>query len=265
MSFPSPRNATETLAYLFEQAKARKIITNAKPASSVLKVIKDQSMHHVMSPELDELLDDTPVAHIPITASFEQWRYRPRILLHTSGSTGQPKIVPVKHGMISAVDTYHLSPKSNLMQRYGNMRIFIPFPPFHIAGINFSLPIIAWVDRTVVLPPQGVPITADLIHAVHTHGNVEHSILAPLLVADLTRNKKYLDGLGGLKGLTFSGSPLSKEAADLASSKVKLGSSMGATEYGGVPMDNRKDPSEFNYFKFNESLAGLEFRESRRR
>lgn len=81
---------------------------------------------------------------------------------HTS-SIGQPKIVPVKHGMTSSVDAYHLSLES------GNMRM-IP-----IAGINLSLPVIGWVDWTVDLPPPGVPITADLIHALLEMLSIEFS------------------------------------------------------------------------------------------
>lgn len=192
-------------------------MTPSKPLLVFSSLITERRMRHVPIPEVQQLLDKRVEPQIHVEATFDEWRYRPWVLLHTSGSTGTPKMVTVKRGMTSTTDVYQKFLETNLMPRYGNMRVFIPFPSFHIAGINFSLSKMCWVDSTYVLPPVNVPLTADLVHQMHVHGNVQHSTLAPSLIADLVKKPEYSDGLSRLSGWTFAGGPLSDEAAARAS------------------------------------------------
>lgn len=210
---------------------------------------------------LDEILDETIVPHRPFDGTFDEYRFKPWVKLHTSGSTGDPKVVVIKHGLVSAVDAYHLLEHNEVPSRYGNMRVFIPFPPFHLAGLNYALPVMLWLDSTAVFPPAGSLITADLVHNIHEHGQVEHSMLAPSLIGDLAKDEKWREDFRNLKGLTYSGGPLSDEVADMVSQYTRITSSMGATEYGGIPM-LPKPTGQWRYFKFNEDAAGLEFHET---
>ncbi|USW56818.1 Putative AMP-dependent synthetase/ligase, short-chain dehydrogenase/reductase SDR, ANL [Septoria linicola] len=261
MFFPSPRNTLDALDSLFEQAGVCKIISPIKLTKLVETIVQRRSVELIHIEGLDHFLDAETVPPIAFTGTFEQYRYRPWVKLHTSGSTGTPKVVEIKHGLVSAVDAYHLLDTNEVPSRYGNMRVFIPFPPFHLAGLNYSLPVMLWLDSTAVFPPVGAMITAELVHDIHTHGRIEHSMLAPSLIGELAKNDAWRPDFSGLKGLTYSGGPLSDEVADIVSEYTKITSSMGATEYGGIPM-LPKPAGQWKYFRFNEDAAGLEFRET---
>ncbi|KAF2210351.1 hypothetical protein CERZMDRAFT_99415 [Cercospora zeae-maydis SCOH1-5] len=258
MFFPSPRNTLDALELLCQDARATKIIVSASPGALVRGIVDRRSMHQVEVLPLEQLLHETPVSRPPFTAMFEGYRFKTWVLLHTSGSTGNPKIVHIKHGLVSAVDTYRILQHPT---RFVNDRIFVPFPPFHLAGLNYGLPIALWYDATMVLPPAGAPLSAELCHTVHLHGRAEHSMLTPSLINEFAKNDTWRAQLGRLKSLTYSGGPLADDVADMLSKYTKLNSSMGATEYGGIPQLPKED-GDWQYFKFDTESAGLEFRET---
>ncbi|KAF2127401.1 MFS general substrate transporter [Dothidotthia symphoricarpi CBS 119687] len=261
MFFPSPRNTVEAFQSLFEDAGVTKIISLSQPLPVVQSILKKRPMQLLAMPSLEELLDDEQVPPMPFKGTFEDHRFEPLLLLHTSGSTGNPKVITLKHGLFATIDGWGHLPGSQTIPLYGNKRLFSPFPPFHIAGFNYTVTVPCYVDSTAVLPPSGVPINTDLIHAIHTHGSVNSSILPPSIVQELVQNDEYYESLRRLDGLTFSGGPLSEHTADLVNRQTSLASSMGATEYGGLPV-NAKDAEDWGYFRFDETGAGIEWRES---
>ena len=244
---------------LFEEGKASKLLTSSTYPTIVPSIVEAGNMQHVVVPEVEELLDETPVPAIAFEKSWEEARRDPFVLLHTSGSTGLPKIVVLRHGFHTAADGFQLLSPNEIGQRYGNMRMFVPLPAFHVAGLCYTTSMPCWVDSTVVLPPATAP-TPEIIDAVHVHGSVDHSFFPPSILNELVKNERYLGNLGRLKGVTFAGGPLSKETGHLISQRTKLSSSIGATEYLGIPM-LPKPSEDFGYFKFNMHYGGLDFRE----
>jgi acyl-CoA synthetase (AMP-forming)/AMP-acid ligase II len=135
-------------------------------------------------------LDEAPVEVAPFEKSFGEYRMKPWILLHTSGSTGIPKVITIRHGYTTTIDAYSRF-GSEVKQRSGNLRLFNPFPPFHMSGIMWSLPIVIFIDSTIVLPPV-TPLTAELANSVHEEGAIEYSSLPPSAVTELAKNvSKY--------------------------------------------------------------------------
>ena len=260
MFFPSGRNTAEALNAMFDEAEVHIILTADAPTPVVSSIIADRGMQHMCVPSQDDILDPDPVDDWPFEKTFDALRSAPWVRLHTSGSTGVPKVVTLKHGFASAIDGFQtLSP--NPMSHYAGLRMLIPFPPFHLAGINHSLTSVVWADATAVLPPPGVPITSDVVHEMHVYAHVEYSMLAPSLLSDLVKSEAGLQTLRQLHGVSFSGGPLSETTAHIASEYTKLHSTIGATEFGGVPQ-LPKDPEDFNYFRFNEAIGGIDFRET---
>ncbi|KAK3196259.1 putative NRPS-like protein biosynthetic cluster [Lecanicillium sp. MT-2017a] len=259
MFFPSPRNAPDALSTLLQEASCTKIVTSATPPRPLQTVLdRSADFHHVVVPELSFFLDETPVPEWPLEATFQELRYEPWVIIHTSGSTGNSKLVTLRHGYATTLDAFHLF-EQNDTNRFWQSRQIMPFPPFHVAGITFSLPVTLFYDATVIPPPVGAPLTADLVHSMQQQTTVDHYILPPALVTDLTKNKEYLAALGGLKGLTFSGGPLGADAARMVSEKTRLSSGFGASEYGTLPSLPR-DPEDWQYFKFNAEGGGMDFR-----
>ncbi|KAL9080224.1 MAG: hypothetical protein Q9157_000946 [Trypethelium eluteriae] len=243
---------------LLNEAGATKFISPADAPPIVGSILKEYPITHLIIPELAELLNEAPVEHWPFTKSFEEYRMKPWLLLHTSGSTGIPKIVPIRHGVPTTMDANWLF-GNEVAERCGNMRLLAPFPPFHVAGVIYSIATVIYCDSTIVLPPVG-PMTAELIDAVHIHGQIEYSAIPPSIIVELAKNKSFLSNLRRLRGLTYAGGPLSKATGDILIDDVSLNSSLGATEFFALPLI-RKDPQFWHYFKFNAEWAGLEFRE----
>lgn len=260
MFFPSPRNTVEAMERMLDELKVDKFVTPSHPFPIIAETIRKRTMQHEIAPSQDMLLDESyRTPSIPFCGDLDALRFKPLIHLHTSGSTGFPKVVTLKHGFAAAIDAYQTL-ADNPMERYMNSRMFIPFPAFHVAGINHSLTAAIWSDSTAVLPPPGVPITAQLIHAVHVNGRVTCSFLAPSLLDDIVKNEEYAQGLGRLDSLSFSGGPCSEETFAIVSRHTSIHSTMGATEYGGLPT-LPKDPEDYNYVRFNE-FVGIELRET---
>jgi len=61
-------------------------------------------MQTSMVPPLDDWLNDA--APFPYAKSFNEARWDPLVILHTSGSTGLPKPVYCYQGMVAAWDSY---------------------------------------------------------------------------------------------------------------------------------------------------------------
>jgi acyl-CoA synthetase (AMP-forming)/AMP-acid ligase II/aryl carrier-like protein len=261
MFFPSPRNSMDAFESLMLEGNVKTLIAGTDKLPIIANVVRRCSLERFDLPSLKELLDTSPARDIPCVGSFAEYRNKPWVYLHTSGSTALPTLVPVKHGLISSSDAFQLLENNELSKRYGNMRVLISFPPFHIAGLSYSLPAMCWLDSTAVLPPSGV-VTADIVHAMHQHGSVQHSMLAPSLVKDLASNPDTLEALRNLTGITFAGGPLDPHTTRAVAEVTKLSSTLGATEYGSVPLSSKpKALEDINYFRFTDEIGGLDFRQ----
>lgn len=77
-----------------------------------------QSLKQVVIPELHELLDTTerPCPY-PYNKTFEQAKYEPYLVLHTSGTTGTPKPVVINHALTAALVSCHSSSHSPIPKR----------------------------------------------------------------------------------------------------------------------------------------------------
>jgi MFS family permease/aryl carrier-like protein len=139
------------------------------------------------------------------------------------------------------------------------MRVFNPFPPFHMAGIMWSLPIICYIDSTIVFSPVA-PLTADLVNAVHECAGIEYSSLPPSVLTELAKNETYLQNLSCLRNVNFAGGPLSQAIGDLVSKYTSIGTSYGSTEMFAPPLLPKK-PEHWSWHCFNTEQSGIEFRE----
>lgn len=61
-------------------------------------ILAARPMKHVVIPDLEELLDQTKAPHYPYEKTFEEAKYDPYVVLHTSGTTGKAvRICSSKH------------------------------------------------------------------------------------------------------------------------------------------------------------------------
>ena len=122
----------------------------------------------------------------------------------------------------------------------------------------WSLPIVCWVDSTIIFPPP-IPLTASLADEIHKHTYVDYSTLMPSIIVELAKNEKSVERLAKLRTLSYAGGPLPKEVGDKLSKLTTIAASYGSTEMMAPPILEKK-PENWQYLRFDTEHSGIEFR-----
>ena len=93
----SPRNSLAAHLNLLENTQCRVLMTAEPLPPLAQEVLAQRPMVHVVVPDLERWLDARTVDPYPYVKTFEQARYEPFVVVHTSGSTG--KQTPVLKGL----------------------------------------------------------------------------------------------------------------------------------------------------------------------
>lgn len=85
----SPRNSLKAYLSLLDSTHCQVLMT-VNPLPPLAKdILANRSMRQVTVPDLKHWLDSPIVAPYPYFRSFDQARYEPFVVVHTSGSTGE--------------------------------------------------------------------------------------------------------------------------------------------------------------------------------
>ncbi|KAK6082253.1 Iterative polyketide synthase CazM 8 [Seiridium cupressi] len=257
----SPRNTLDAHLFLFEETQCSTFLLPPNfPLPVVKQILAARQMKVLEIPELQHWTEGEPKKPYPYTKTFAEARLDPFVVLHTSGSTGMPKPIIQPHATVVQLDTFTTLPSLGYQPTYpamcAGMRLYLCFPLFHCAGISILLSSI-FCGFTVVLGPS--PPSSEAINAVHVHGNVQHSCLAPASIVDLVKNPEYLENLARLQQVTYGGGPLPQAVGDVVTNKTRLMNCLGSTECGVLPIQHC-DPEDWAYLSYSPVL-GSEFRE----
>lgn len=202
------------------------------------------------------LTSEEPAVAYPYTKTYAEARLEPWIVLHTSGSTGVPKSIIQSHATYSALDALTALPALGLPDAYPVMskgrRVYLGFPLFHCAGVSMLLPASIFAGYTIVLGPY--PPSADIANAIHIHGNVQESCIAPSTVIDITKDPKSLENLRKLDQITTGGGPLPQAVGNLVNERTRLANVLGSTEAGPLP-HQLCDPEDWAYMSVSPVLG----------
>jgi hypothetical protein len=200
--------------------------------------------HHMMTMEVDSLdaMLQSSGPDFPYNRTFQEAKMDPVVVLHTSGSTGLPKPVVARVGMVAAGDAMH-----NLPSRQGTVfalrawneqskRHFMPsqfyseivdidssltniraVPLFHAAGLLTSIHAGIYWDRPLAFGvdrPMSAGLIADSIDCL----DIELAILPPSILSAMSQEDDCVRSLKKLKLIVFGGGKFHSPHAEITNS-----------------------------------------------
>lgn len=108
--FISPRNTLEGQVNLFEQTNCNIIWFDGSYKDMVQSWVQERDMHALMTFPVSAWFPEEHIKPFPYHKTFEEAEWDPLLVLHTSGSTGLPKPIVARQGMLAIGDSYHNLP-----------------------------------------------------------------------------------------------------------------------------------------------------------
>lgn len=249
MFLPSPRNSGEAHAALMSSLGCSKLITTC-PAPAGSAAVESIASEKLVIPSLNQLLD-LKQGHrraISYQKSFEDARTDPIFILHTSGSTGIPKPLIYTNEYIARVyNTQSLVPPpgfDSVNRKLQSGACLVTLPPFHIAGLAFTLLFPAFYHSIPVYPTVGIPPGLDVFLGALdvTPTPIDWAFVSPVVVDELGKNPRVLKTVKEkLKHLFFTGGSVPHESGTAVAREMDLNQVLGSSECAAFPLLLKKN------------------------
>ncbi|KAK7744112.1 putative NRPS-like protein biosynthetic cluster [Cytospora paraplurivora] len=211
-------------------------------------------------PSLDELLlapEDTKL--YPYERTFDEARDEPCLILHSSGSTGDPKLVTMTHGTFACTDNDRNVPvpEGRIAQNaaqfdfQGGGRFYSCFPPYHLAGVHayIDLPIFS-NSATVVFGPTKLPPSGYLLSEILKHQKVRAFYVPPSIIEQWAAEPGAAEQSTDLDFILYGGGPLSPNIGQELSKTTNVCQMYGSLEVGQVQI-LVPQPGEWSWLELN--------------
>jgi acyl-CoA synthetase (AMP-forming)/AMP-acid ligase II len=208
--FISPRNSVQGQLSLFEATNCNFLFYDKSYQSSVQLWLREREMKLIMVSSANSWLQST-VTPFPYSPTFDDARWDPLVVLHTSGSTGIPKPIVLRQGYFAVADAFHDMPDyqgaqfilKEWMDR--GKKIFLSLPMFHIAGCGFLVLITVFYGAQIHLGIPDQPISAELTAECLITADVDAAMLPPSIVEELSLSDQSVEQLSKLSYVAFAG------------------------------------------------------------
>lgn len=182
-------------------------------------------------------------------------------MFHTSGSTGMPKPIPLKHSYFAIVDSLRTIPHppgrkpGNWTVLTQGRYIYSGFPLFHVAGAVLNFASHLFQGTTTVIHPPDHPLIDATFLKVASMFDIQCLWAPPSYIEDLASSKKALERLASVEYVFSGGGPTPKAAGDAVNAVTTLVQLMGNTEMAAIPTLIQRDWLSFEWNPY----YGLEY------
>ena len=256
MFYSSPRNRPEVQVALLEKLGCSILFTPEIMSDATKLVLKHRNMDKYILPDLEYFLAKGPVEPYPYRKKFEEARKDPYVVMHSSGTTGTPKILVLKQGTVAAHDAFQLFPSFGDEPWYGSQwagkRVATSFPWVHAGGV-LALSCGIYHDFTPVIPSEW-PLKGDAANHIHVHGNVQSAWYSPSVLIEVAQNPKYLPSMSNLSSVGFAGGILPQDIGNIISKYTRLFGTFASSETGILP-GSMPPQEDWNYYQYNKRLG----------
>ncbi|KAK0614921.1 hypothetical protein B0T17DRAFT_540571 [Bombardia bombarda] len=263
MVFVSPRNTLEGHLSVLDGADCQTFLTST--GTNIDEILSHRKMRTEIIPELDEWLDLAPVDIYPYAKTFEEARMDPGFVLHSTGTTGVPKPIVWKVGILSTYEAWrtipsvaHYHPTTEVYQTA--RRVYTSLPLFHTSGLNIGITFPLLLGVTLVYGAPRVVPNALYVDLMHEHGDIQGSLAAPSIYEELCQDPVKLERMKGFHFVVASGAPLSQKSGALISQHTRVISNLGSTETSCLQR-LAPDIPDWDYFYWHPTHSGIEMRE----
>lgn len=252
-------------ASLLEQTKCSHLLYAPEVEALVRPLIdhRQDLQLHVIQPLETLVQPDTP--HYPYEKTYEEVKWDPILILHSSGSTGPPRPIYMNHATFAVGDNDRNLPTvpGRVNQNWSlwdfpqKEHFFSPFPAFHLAGFSSMVMLpIYYSNATLVLSPPTRPPTGHLISEIMDHFKLKSIFCPPIIAEQLVQEAGGLKKCKSLKFLLYAGGPLSQAAGDALSKMTDVCQFYGQTETGAIQalVPKREDWASLEWHPVQEAI-----------
>ncbi|OAL49441.1 acetyl-CoA synthetase-like protein [Pyrenochaeta sp. DS3sAY3a] len=189
-------------------------------------------------PSLEWMLDSEEQESYPYDKTFEQAAHDGIVIIHTSGTTGDPKPIYLTHAMFSVTSTYlELSrrhwPQGLAYDSWIGKTCLCPCPPQWIAGMHTMVMSTTFLNTsTILLPINITDLTPDIFKKVLQMNKVDGIKCPPHTIHNLYKDPETRALLKSLEFVGYLGAPLDRAIGDDLCQYTRLTPLIGATENG---------------------------------
>ncbi|KAJ8701439.1 hypothetical protein PTI98_000222 [Pleurotus ostreatus] len=276
----SPRNSPTAIAKLLKETNCHRVISTL----FTLRPLLDGIIHQLANEEPAFLVDVEEVPSLKSIfphlgtesekdpfAPYPGYSVRPglsdiALYLHSSGSTGLPKTIPLTQRNI--LHWAKLPPVTDIITQDGpSLLAAMALPSFHTLAIYAQLLAPLFSVRPVAIYPPVREKESDLPFSPTPDNILDHTrrakcdglVVIPTLLYIWSHSSKSMDFLQSLRIVTYSGgAPPPKLGNALSAAGVVTRPIYGATEFGApthwVPSDGERMNGEWQWIRFCDNV-----------
>ncbi|CZR57114.1 related to NRPS-like enzyme [Phialocephala subalpina] len=263
---PSVRNSTANNVFLLQETSCKTVLCT-KSLERVAKELREHvDVQILMIPSWNEMVCPLPKSYV-YTKTWEEARDDQIIVLHTSGSTGNPKPIPYTHAFLSFFDAVRTLPAENGKRPHNVSALelghsdyfYMAFPLFHLVGLSFSMRSLLY-DGVVVLGPSQAVQNSKIVNDIMAVMPCKAIALPPSLLEDMVKEyrEEFEQNSGELLHVFYGGGPLAESTGNYLSRRVRdMCMIYGQTEIAMPPL-LVPEPEDWQYFHFHPTHSGIE-------